>query len=51
MLSDDNDSLFVSHGAVAHTLFTFMGVDTPYIKNATLYCLNPNDGHWTLSEM
>lgn len=43
--------LFVSHGAVAHTLFTFMGVDTPSIKNATLYSLTPKEKHWHLEEV
>lgn len=47
----DQSILFVSHGAVAHTLFTYMGVDTPFIKNATIYALSPKEKHWHLEEM
>lgn len=48
---DNENVLFVSHGAVAHTLFTFMGVDTPFIKNATIYALVPLEKHWHLEEV
>jgi broad specificity phosphatase PhoE len=40
--------LFVSHGAFAHTLFTFMGIDPDHIQNATLYKVYPSDHHWHL---
>ena len=46
--SGDENILFVSHGAVAHILFSCLGVDTPSIKNATLYSLLPGDKHWQL---
>jgi|GEM_PF-1545687 len=49
--SDDRSPLFVSHGAVAHTLFTYMGVDTPFIKNSTIYTLTPREKHWYLEEV
>ncbi len=43
-------TLFVSHGAVAHTLLTYLAIDVPYIENAKIYKIYPVDQHWHLSE-
>ena len=49
--SKDKKILIVAHGAVAHTLFTFLGVDVPYIENAKIYEINGSQLKWTLSEV
>ena len=43
--------LFVSHGAVAHILFSYLGIDVPYIKNATLYKIESLVSSWSLTEL
>lgn len=42
--------LIVSHGAVAHALFTILGIDRALIDNCVLYCVRPQGLHWVLLE-
>jgi probable phosphoglycerate mutase len=49
-LSAEKSTLFVAHGAVAHVLFTYLGVDVPYVKNATLYKVSVMNMKWSLEE-
>ncbi|NCN26299.1 histidine phosphatase family protein [bacterium] len=40
--------LFVSHGAFAHALFTYLGIEQSRIENCELYQVEPIDHKWTL---
>jgi probable phosphoglycerate mutase len=42
--------LFVSHGAFAHTLFTFLGVDKIQIENCVIYKISTTVEGWTLEK-
>lgn len=43
--------LIVSHGAVAHVLFTSLGMDQVKIENSTLYHVKPDGMSWTLERV
>jgi broad specificity phosphatase PhoE len=44
----DDVILFVAHGAVAHSLFTCMGIDQPMIDNASIYKVEPKNNRWSI---
>jgi len=43
--------LFVSHGAVAHALFTVLGADKLQIENCALYRIEPTDLKWSITKI
>lgn len=47
----DEVLLFVSHGAVAHALFTLLGVDSLKIENCALYQIYADGLHWKLKKL
>lgn len=47
----DKTILFVSHGAFAHALFTFMGLDQKMIDNCQVYKVFPREMSWCLEKV
>jgi probable phosphoglycerate mutase len=51
LMENDKTILFVSHGAFAHALFTFMGLDQNMIDNCQVYKVFPKDMSWFLEKV
>ena len=51
LMSATEKPLIVSHGAFAHTLFTWMGIDQAKIENCKLYRISPIGLSWLLEKV